>query len=423
MNKSSSEPHPGLTRDPHRGGVATTDPHPADPSLDGLALLTGDDAADLIAAALATSGGEPQRFAIDQIDHQPGIGTTVSYTTWVRWPSGTVTKEILAATTGQLPDGAARLTDGKVEVGLWRFPFDPNLPALRDACDPKQVETLIGARPSRLRLRAHRPGKRAVIEATTASGTVFLKVIRPAAAKALHERHRIAVAAGCPAPAPLAWAPEGLVALAGLSGATLRRHLGRPDAILPPADSVLAVLDTLPAQLAAQTRRRTWGQRAPHYADVLAAILPRIAARARAVAAAVDHHEPDGPDAVVHGDFYENQLMISGTRITGLLDIDTLAPGERLDDLGCLLGHLGVLAQLWPARANQINALGLSLHRRCTLEHDPAALARRAAAVVLSLATGPHRVQELNWETNTVDRVALAERWLQDNPLDVWSRT
>lgn len=388
---------------------------------DGLALLTGEDAGDLLAAALAPAGGEPQHWAVQQVDHQPGLSTVVSYTARVRWPDGVVTREILAAMSGPLPDGAVRLSDGTTEVGVWRFPHDPRLPALRDACDADRLEQLLGVRPTRLRLRSHRPGRRAVIEAETPRGRVFVKVVRPELADALHQRHSVAVAAGCPAPEPLAFAPDGLVVLAGLPGRTLRGVLAEPDAVLPDADEMQAVLDTLPAELATG-RRETWGQRAPHYAEVLACTVPEVpevAERARAVAAEVDH-PPDGPDVVVHGDFYESQLMTSGGRITGLLDIDTVAVGDRLDDLGCLLGHLSVLARLWPARAAAINPLGQRLHRRWSAEYDPAALARRAAAVVLSLATGPHRVQEPGWAANTADRVELAERWL-GAPQDVWS--
>lgn len=389
----------------------------------GLTLLTGAEAGDLLTAALATAGGQPQHWRVDQIDHQPGLSTTVSYRASVRWPGGAVTREILAATSGQLPEGAARLSDGHTEVGMWRFPFDPHLPALRDACDLELVEELIGARPARLRLRSHRPARRAVIEATTAGGPVFLKVVRPHRAAGLYERHRIAAAAGCPVPEPLAWTPDGLVALAGLPGRTLRTHLARPDAALPPADDVLALLDTLPPELADQPSSDSWGQKAPHYAGVLATILPSIGDRARTVADAVNHDAPEGPKVVVHGDFYENQIMVSHGQVRGLLDIDTVGTGERLDDLGCLLGHLTVLAQLWPTSASAINALGRRLHLHCVGEQDPAVLARRAAAVVLSLATGPHRVQEPNWQAATAHRVALAERWLDNRPIDIWTAT
>jgi hypothetical protein len=43
---------------------------------------------------------------------------------------------------------------------------------------------------------------------------------------------------------------------------------------------------------------------------------------------------------------------------------------------------------------------------------DAAELRRRTAAVVLSLATGPHRVQEAGWQVATRARLDLATRWL-----------
>jgi aminoglycoside phosphotransferase (APT) family kinase protein len=130
-------------------------------------------------------------------------------------------------------------------------------------------------------------------------------------------------------------------------------------------------------------------------------------------ATAVDHGDvPEGPGVPVHGDFYESQVMVRAGRVAGLLDIDTAGLGERLDDAACLLGHLGVLAQLQPSSAAVTTEFGLRLQRRFERELDAAALGRRTAAVVLSLATGPHRVQEHGWRTNTGRRLALAERWL-----------
>ena len=43
---------------------------------------------------------------------------------------------------------------------------------------------------------------------------------------------------------------------------------------------------------------------------------------------------------------------------------------------------------------------------------DPAELRYRVAAVVLSLATGPHRVQEPGWPQHTRARLDLARQWL-----------
>lgn len=393
-----------------------------------LALLTGDSTGELMTAVLAPTGGRLLSWTPRQVDHRPGRRTTVSYAARVRWPDGSTTDETFGACSsalpdGALPDGVAQLSDGHTRVGLWRFPLDPDLPALAAACDHERMRRLAadlglrerGTAAVRLRVRAYRPRRRAVVEVRTRRGTVFVKVVRPADAHALHERHRVALDAGCPVPAPLGWTDNGMVVLAGLPGRTLRELLTDPAAEpvdLDP-DAVVSLLDTLPPALATGPSRRTWGQRAGHYAEVVAAAVPELAGRARAVAEAVDHDRPEGPEAAVHGDFYETQFMVRAGRVSGLLDIDTAGRGERLDDAGCLLAHLSVLAQLHPGRAAAINPLGLRLHHRFARDLDPAALARRTAAVTLSLATGPHRVQEPDWPTRTAQRIALAERWLE----------
>ena len=41
-----------------------------------------------------------------------------------------------------------------------------------------------------------------------------------------------------------------------------------------------------------------------------------------------------------HGDFHEGQLFVSKGLITGMLDIDTMGPGRRADDLACMIAHL-----------------------------------------------------------------------------------
>jgi len=366
---------------------------------------------------LAPAGGRPVEWSLGQVDHQPGGRTTVSYDVRVAWPDGSVTDESLGAATGRLPDGVTRLTDGDTEVGMWRFPYDPDLPALPAACDPTRMGRLAAGLgldgPVTLRVRTYRPRRRAVVEVATAGGTAFVKVLRPGKVRALHELHRVAADAGCPTPAPLGWTEDGLLVLAGLPGRTLRDRLLAGERVDLDPDDVVAVLDALPPALAAGERRTTWGQKADHYAEVLAATVPALGARARAVAAAVDHDAPEGPDVPVHGDFYEAQLMVAGDgRVGGVLDIDTAGRGERLDDAGCLLAHLAVLGRMYPDHAGELDRLRVLLHRRFARDLDPAALARRAAAVVLSLATGPYRVREPGWQQATADRVELAERWL-----------
>ncbi|SFA93955.1 hypothetical protein SAMN05216266_102341 [Amycolatopsis marina] len=389
---------------------------PPDP---GLALLTGPDAGAMVDAVLAAAGARSLRWALKQVDHQPGRGATASYTVDVEWADGARTREILGACSGELPAGIARISDGATEIGMWRFPVDPDLPALPLVHDHRQVRALLRGTgldapdgPVRSRLRVYRPRRRAVFEVSTPAGTAFVKVVRPRHARELHRRHRIAEAAGCPVPAALGWTETGAVVLARLPGRGLREGLLTGAMTLDP-DDVVNTLDALPAGLATGERRRTWGQRAPHYAEVIAAAAPSLAERARAVANAVDHEEPEGPDTAVHGDFYEGQLLMRDGRIVGLLDLDTAGRGERLDDAGCLLAHLSLLAELRPDAAPDLDRLVSRLYLRFVRELDPAALSRRAAAVALSLATGPHRLGQADWLARTEDRVALAQTWLE----------
>ncbi len=421
MSDSSSSAQLPLTGPRHRCVMPAGRLHPTTPpDGSGLALLTGDGATELMTAVLAAAGGTLLRCRSRQVDHQPGTRTTVSYSARVRWADGTVSDETVGATNGNLPDGVARLSDGETEIGMWRFPFDPDLPALPAAFDAERMRRLVAdvglggdGGPVRLRVRAYRPRRRAVIEVSAPGGTAFVKVLKPGKAQPLHQRHRAAIAAGCPVPASLGWTDEGLVVLAGLPGCTLRSVLTAPGPLALDVEDVLGVLDSLPDELATGSRRPTWGQRAPHYAGVITDAVPELSARARAVAVAVDHGDaPEGPGVAVHSDFYESQLMVRAGRVSGLLDIDTAGLGERLDDAACLLGHLGVLAQLHPCRAGVINRFGLRLQHRFERDLDPAALGRRTAAAVLSLATGPHRVQERGWRVKTGRRLALAERWL-----------
>ncbi|MGH3933134.1 MAG: aminoglycoside phosphotransferase family protein, partial [Pseudonocardiaceae bacterium] len=293
----------------------------------GLALLTGGSAGELMAAVLSAAGGRLLRWAPTQVDHQPGRHTTVSYSAQVRWVDGSMTGETLGASSGRLPEGVARLSDGDTEIGMWRFPFDPDLPALPVACDHERMRQLVegaglgvGGDAVRLRIRAYRPRRRAVIEvAAPGGGRVFVKVVRPHRARGLHERHRLADAAGAAVPASLGWADDGLVVLAGLPGRTLREMLVADGMVALDPNSVLEVLDSLPNTLATGERRRTWGQRAGHYAEVIAAAAPELGTRARAVAEAVNHDGPEGPALPVHGDLYESQLLMQGGRVSGLL--------------------------------------------------------------------------------------------------------
>jgi len=213
-------------------------------------------------------------------------------------------------------------------------------------------------------------------------------------------------------PPSLGWTPAGLLVLGALPGRTLREALRGGEQRLPTGSDVLRLLDELPPELAAGPRRKSWLDRAPHYAAVVGGTLPSAADLARELGDAIRAEAGTGPTVAVHGDLYESQLLVDQGRIHGVLDVDTAGPGERLDDLACLLGHLSVLSQLDRARAGAIGGLGARYLATFEAAVDPVDLRYRVAAVVLSLATGPHRVQQAGWEVATERRLALVEQWV-----------
>jgi hypothetical protein len=180
----------------------------------------------------------------------------------------------------------------------------------------------------------------------------------------------------------------------------------------PPPAAILELLDRLPAELTAAPRRPSLLRRVDHFAAVVTAPLPDEADRPAQLAAAIAAEAGTGPTVAVHGDFHEDQLRVQAGRLTGLLDVDTAGPGERLDDLGCLLGHLSVLTLIEPASAAAISDLGARYLAAFERAVDPVDLRYRVAAVVLALATGPYRVQDSDWPRATRSRLDLVERWV-----------
>lgn len=380
-------------------------------------LLTGPDAGEILQTALAPTGARLLSWHPVQVDYQPAHGSTAGYRARVRWPDRRVTSERFAAYTGTPPAGALVVGDGQEQVTVWRFPHDPYLPGLATAFDPAAVARLLadfrlGKGRVRLAVRAYRPRRRAVIEAIGPAGRLFLKVVRPARVAELHRRHRLCTAAGVPVPPSLGHTGDGVLVLQALPGRNMRDALRSGGSSIPSPAEILALLDRLPAELAEASPRPSWADRAGHYAAVIAGILPEHADSARQLAEAITAGAGAGPVVPVHGDFYERQLQLTNGRITGLLDLDTAGPGERLDDLACLLGHLSVLAQIDRPRAAAINRLGGRYLATFKTVVDPTWLRYRTAAVVLSLATGPHRVQEPGWQAATQRRLQLAGRWV-----------
>jgi Phosphotransferase enzyme family len=385
----------------------TSDPAP-------LSLLLGPDAPELLSVALDGYGSRLRSLRVVTVGVQPGGATVVQYAADVERADGTCTRETLAATTGdRIPPGAAVLAGHSVRVGVWRWPQDPSLPALATAADPVRLATALQAAGLRrdvvpqVRMRAYRPGRRAVLEVSGGGPRLYVKVVRPKAVAALRERHEL-LAPHVPVPRPLATTGDGMLVLTECQGTALRARLARDLPVPPPAD-LDALLDALPSPLLDLPRRPTHLERVPHFAAVLAGTGAAERTRLDPLATTLAAADPGAhPEVAVHGDFYDGQLLCGDRSVTGLVDVDTAGPGHRVDEWATLLAHLSVLALHGTAAARRYGAQVLAhaeeRFARCQLRP-------RVAAAVLGLATGPFRVQQARWREHTLARLQLAEQW------------
>jgi hypothetical protein len=414
--------------------IATIKP-PPDDILDreraDVAYLSGPGAGEIVAAVLAGEGVTLQSWALDRVHHRPGVGVTIGLV--VHWSpnggSGPVVQEYFCVTTAPL-DARAAGRPGVVTLAeedhtwyLWRHPGDPELPGLAAACRATGAD---------LDLVAYRPLRRAVVRVrpragaagspgvTGSAGVTYRKVVRPRRAEALHNRHELMRSAGLPVPASLGWTPDGVVTLAALEGPSLAQALAADGASALDPQAFLDLLEAFPDGVMDLPRRVPWAEHARLYASGAALALPGEAPALRELGARIAElvaRTDPGPDVPTHGDLYEANLLVTGGTITGLLDIDSVGPGHRVDDLACLIGHALVLPALAPATYPLVPAAVGRWLAAFDAVVDPAALRARVAAVVLSLvagAVGDPGADAARVDAARVDaaaRLALAREW------------
>lgn len=381
------------------------------------------DAAQLAALAAAIPdlvrqlGGSVPRGTWDYeanrvgIQHRPGAGISAMY----RMPAGTGFNELGATTEKITVPGVAATAIGAgaeapgITVSGWIHPHDPLLPDLELAVNRALVRQTWGEGDllTGLKTIAYRPLRRAVLRATfTTRGplhmqrTIFLKVGRPDAIAGLRLRHGLLAGTGIPVPAVLGPAAPGVLALEAGSGESLasaiRPHAG---ADLAPEDFI-ALLDALPAGVMQLQARGAWSDSIRRYLQAATLALPQRAGELEELAAGIEAHlsaSERGEPVPAHGDFYDANILLRGGRISALLDLDSLGPGYRVDDLACLLGHLAILPSLGEKNRGAAEALG-HFARVFELHVDPRALWARSAAVALTLIAGARGLGSDRWE-------------------------
>ncbi|HHU39369.1 MAG TPA: phosphotransferase [Propionibacterium sp.] len=392
---------------------------------DGATLLTSDGVGGLLSAAVTHAGGDLVAWALDHVDANPNQSTTATYSAIVDWPYGR-RDELLGVSARahglSASDNRAEIfADGDREVAVWLYPNDPDLPGLARAAYPSSMVAVLNAykalpdpiAPDQLDLAmvTYRPRRRAVLRASVRGGpTFFVKVLRERLFHDVSRRHKLLLDAGVPAPRIAAGTQDFLLVLEELPGRPLARAIFDP--VRPcTAEQLIEVLDAMPPAVAELERRPPWSDAVDHYARMVGAAVPseqerldRIVARVRSGLDAI----PPG-DEPTHGDFHEGQVHVAGGGVVGILDVDTIGPGRRADDLACLIAHLSTIQRMNAEQEARVHGILRDWVPVFDERVDPVELRLRAAAVIISLATGPYRGQEPEWERETMRMVDSAE--------------
>lgn len=393
---------------------------------DGSALLTSTEVGGLLETAVRHAGGLLVSWTLDHIDTNPSRSTTATYGAVVEWPFGRRDELLGVSARAQGPaatdERAEIFADGDREVAVWLYPNDPDLPGLARAAYPESMARLltetrsvtvpVAADGLELEMVGYRPRRRAVLRATVLEPrqTFFVKVLRPRLFGDVAHRHRLLVSAGVPAPLVAAETDDSLLILRELPGRPLAQAVF--DDVDPcDAEALVAVLDAMPASVGRLERRPPWSDAVAHYGTMVTSAVPALEPR---VAWLVDRitqglaSYPAG-DEPTHGDFHEGQVHVANGRVCGILDVDTLGPGRRADDLACLIAHLSTIQRMNPRQEARVHHLLRTWVPVFDRRVDPIELRLRAAAVIISLATGPYRGQEPEWERETTRMISSAQ--------------
>ena len=203
---------------------------------------------------------EPHGIQIQGISHTQGREAVVSYE--LEWnPDAYLSNERFTL-----------LMDRRKPLRISRFPDDPHLPGLREACSPEPALRLVSKYvmaipPRRMRVQVvrYRPGGHAVLRCRMGKARLYVRVVRPSALTVVLKSGDMIGQSNFTIPwlAGL-WREGGLLWVSEIPGSNMRRQLQageRPDPglILDGLESLWAVplqgCDSLPFNLPGAYRR------------------------------------------------------------------------------------------------------------------------------------------------------------------------
>lgn len=379
--------------------------------------LLASDPTQLLTPLVESSGGRLVTARREDVVYRPGKDAQLRFAADVERAGVVALEGWVLSAGGDSGTGTYVLESEHGRVGAWRVRDDPVLVGLRVALDLTAVAGLLRSLgvPSdglEIFLLACRPQRRAVVLARTSTHELYLKCVPPEKAAALHRRHVACSAAGLPVPRALGYdAALGLIVLTPVAGVSARSLLLQDDPQLPSPRDVVTLMTSF-GDVALDEPARSPVRQARGQAVLLRTLLPDEAGRVDDLLGEVQDVD-DGPLRVVHGDFYDGQILVREGAVSGVVDIDGAGVGHPADDAGNLLAHLLLLREIVPTGpAVRVWLPGVVDAVRD--EHDPDQLRRRTAAVLLGLATWPHSQQLSDWQTQTSRILDLTQQVLRD---------
>lgn len=386
--------------------------------------LVGPAAIDVLRLPIEASGGTISSARPVHVQYRPGSDVVVRYSAWVSWNGADPRRETLAAASainGVMP-GAVAVTastsSGPLEVGVWRWPFDPVLVGLDRVVTATAVaETLEATHgvldPHQLHLSvvAYRPTERTVIRVDDSNGPIaFLKIVAPGEVTGIVDRHAALLDAGVPVPRIVhSDADSGLLVLEPLLGPTFRELIksgsgGWPDTVeFDRIADAFAAAQVVGAPLAS---RLTDGVL---HAQMLATVMSSDDEQLSRLA----HHFEQTPDetasTTIHGDLHDGQIIVRDARIVGVLDIDDAGLGRPIDDRANLLARLIYRLHTSESASSQLSRHIEDLRSASAERFDSSTLDVRTAAALVGLATGPFRLQSPGWRDTVRALLDVAE--------------
>ncbi len=359
------------------------------------------------------------------VQFRPGSDVIVRYTAHVSWQGGPSKRETLVAssTFRGAPHGTVVVTadtpSGPVDVGVWRWPFDPVLRGIEHVTSAASVGRLLDidpddANPLAVEVVAYRPTQRTVIKVSSVHGDVvhaYIKVVAPDAVRSIAQRHASLRSANVPAPLVTATDEAlGLLVLEPLVGPTLRNLVKGAPGAWPSPDEFDRISDGFAATTLDAPPVASKLSDAVLHARMLALVTPERRAVLEALAERFENAPVPPNDATIHGDLHDAQLVVVDGEIRGVLDVDDAGPGAAIDDRANLIAQLLFRADAGAPNAVAIVDYAESLRAASVPRFDPDQLDLHIAACLVGLATGPFQLQSAGWSDTVASLVDRAEQ-------------